>query len=73
MLYTEATTKGNSGSPLYEIRENKARVVGLHVAGHNVANTSVPIMYHMTPRETLHDEVTTKSKDSKISEGEINP
>ena len=72
LIYTVATTGGNSGSPLYEIKENKAMVIGVHVAGHKVANTAVPIMYHMDPREKLHHELPTITEDSQTSQSKIN-
>ena len=72
LIYTVATTPGNSGSPLYEIRGNKAMAVGVHVAGHTVANTAVPIKYHMHPREKLHDASLTITEDSQASQSKSN-
>ena len=55
MLYREATGQGMSGSPLYfmDEQQKKAYVVGIHVGGSKIlANTAVPITYHMKTIES---------------------
>ena len=63
LIYTETTTKGNSGSPLYtyDTKTNKALVVGVHVGGHHIGNTSVPITYHLVPQEQIQGVSSTNS------------
>jgi V8-like Glu-specific endopeptidase len=55
LLYTESTTKGNSGSPLYlfDATGKKALATGVHVAGHETlgTNVSVPITFHLAIQE----------------------
>ena len=52
ILYMDATAKGNSGSPLYIIKEEqshkKAYVIGVHVGGsQDKENRAVPLALHM--------------------------
>ena len=59
LLYTESTTKGNSGSPLYlfDVTGRKALATGVHVAGHESlgTNISVPITFHIPIQEQHFD------------------
>ena len=70
LLYMDTTTKGNSGSPVYtfDITGSKALVVGVHVAGHHVANTAVPIMYYMSTQENPNPEVSATAQDFEIAQ-----
>ena len=68
-MYMDTTTKGNSGSPVYthDITGSKALAVGVHVAGHTIANTAVPLMFHptlMTIQEKVHRDESTIPMDS---------
>ena len=52
LMYLDATTGGQSGSPLYFIEkiqgDIKAYVIGVHVGGEkDIANYAVPISYSM--------------------------
>ena len=73
LMYTETTTGGNSGSPLfkYDEKENKALVVGVHVAGHEIANIAVPIMFHLSPQEKFQESESAMPRDSEISRGKF--
>jgi V8-like Glu-specific endopeptidase len=59
LLYTQATTKGNSGSPLFffDVTGNKALATGVHVAGLESlgTNVSVPIALHLDTQEKHFD------------------
>ena len=72
-MYMDTTTKGNSGSPVYthDITGNKALVVGVHVAGHKIANTAVPIMFHMSTQEKVHPGVSTMPNDSTTVQSKL--
>ena len=64
LLYTEATTKGNSGSPLYlfDTTGNKALATGVHVAGHALlgTNASVPVSFHLDAQEEYPDTASSQ-------------
>ena len=72
-MYMDTTTKGNSGSPVYtnDVTGSKALVVGVHVAGHKVANTAVPLMFHMSTQEKVHLDVSTMPKDSTTVQSKL--
>ena len=69
----DTTTKGNSGSPVYthDITGSKALVVGVHVAGHKVANTAVPLMFHMSTQEKVHPDESTMPKHSPTAQSKF--
>ena len=53
LLYTDATTPGNSGSPIFLLKDGdtsqEAFVLAVHVGGvqQNIANCAIPISYHI--------------------------
>ena len=59
LLYLDATTGGQSGSPLYFIEKNlgqlNAFVIGVHVGGEqDIANYAIPMSYNMPTRSEFH-------------------
>ena len=61
LMYLDATTGGQSGSPLYFIEKNqdeiKAYVIGVHVGGEkDIANYAVPISYSMQTSSQYHGQ-----------------
>ena len=65
LLYTDTTSKGQSGSPLYTVRGQDAYVVGVHVAGHATlrTNSSVPISLHMSTHVKFNEQ---KGKETQL-------
>ena len=65
LLYREATGQGMSGSPLYfmDEKQQKAFAVGVHVGGSKrLANTAVPISYHMKTFESWNSVCPVRGK-----------
>ena len=65
LLYRDATSPGQSGSPLYYIDEDKKKafVVATHVGGNRIiGNSAVPISNHMKTFKTWTDQPTSSGK-----------
>ena len=75
LLYLDATTGGNSGSPLYQYdpKLNTAFALAVHV-GHSdwVANMAVPIEYHIDTSMKRLPSATTNSLKELNERGEVN-
>ena len=59
LMYLDATTGGQSGSPLYFIEKSlgqlNAFVIGVHVGGEqDIANYAIPISYNMPTLSEFH-------------------
>ena len=65
ILYRDATSPGQSGSPLYYIDDDKKKafVVATHVGGNRIiGNSAVPISNHMKTFKTWPDQPTSSGK-----------
>ena len=72
LLYLDATSGGNSGSPLYhyDTNMNIAYALAVHVGHDFTANMAVPIEYHLETSTKRLPLMSIPSKEASIEQGE---
>ena len=71
LLYLDATSGGNSGSPLYhyDTNMNIAYALAVHVGHDFTANMAVPIEYHLETSTKRLPVMSIPSKETSTEQG----